>query len=95
VRVKKEAKMDLSYRFLMKTISKTLTTVFADLMFKYKGFSVMTEYADKAATDNVPVVMESNSIAGIYYTGIGISMQAGYMFENNYEIAARYTRDIP
>ena len=74
---------------------KTLTTVFADLMFKYKGFSVMTEYADKAATDNDPVVMESNSIAGIYYTGTGISMQAGYMFENNYEIAARYTAISP
>ena len=55
----------------------------------------MTEYADKAATDNDPVVMESNSIAGTYYTGTGISMQAGYMFKNNYEIAARYTAISP
>ena len=74
---------------------KTLSTVFADLMFKYQGLSIMAEYADKTATDDNPVVMENGNIIGTYYTGSGISIQAGYMLNSNYEIAARYTAISP
>lgn len=74
---------------------KTLSTLFADLMFKYQGFSVMAEYADKSATDDNPIVTEENTFVGTYYTGSGLSMQAGYMFDNNYEFAVRYTTISP
>ncbi len=74
---------------------KTLSTVFADLMFKYQGLSIMAEFADKTVTNDNPVVTENGNVIGTYYTGSGISMQAGYMFDNNYEIAARYTAINP
>jgi len=70
---------------------KTLSTVFVDLMFKYQGWSVMSEFADKQAEDNDPVVSEDEEIIGTYYTGSGFSFQAGYMFDNNVEIAGRFT----
>lgn len=74
---------------------KTLSTVFADLMFKYQGFSVMAEYANKKTTDDNPLVTEDGIEIGTYYTGSGISVQAGYMFDSNYEIAIRYTSISP
>ncbi len=72
-----------------------LNTVFVDLMFKYQGFSVMAEFADKKSSGDTPQVIENGAIIDTYYTGSGISMQAGYMFANNYEIAARYTAITP
>lgn len=61
-------------------------TYFIDAMFKYNGFSTMFEYADKR-TDESPLLSD-----GTYYqTGSGVNIQAGYLFPNNVEIAARYT----
>lgn len=58
-----------------------LTTYFVDMMFKYKGWSVMSEYANREIAEQV---------AGYSY-GSGISGQVGYLFDNNMEVAARYT----
>jgi len=72
-------------------VGKDLNTFFADLMFKYQGFSLMLEYADKEAEDG-PLVFDSDgSQIGQYYTGSAYNIAAGYMFKNNIEIAARYT----
>ncbi len=60
-------------------------TVFVDAMFKSNGFSAMLEYADKK-TDQSAIVSD-----GVYQTGTGINIQAGYLFLNNFEIAGRYT----
>ncbi|ELR69930.1 FmdC precursor [Fulvivirga imtechensis AK7] len=68
---------------------KDLKTIFIDGMFKYKGFSTMFEYADKW-TDGSPVVAD-----GVFYTGKGLNVQSGYLFKNNFEIAARYTSITP
>ena len=75
------------------TPGKTLNTFFADLMFKYQGFSAMIEYADKATDDDDPVLISNvtGEVIGEYYTGSALNIQAGYMFQNNYEIAGRYT----
>ncbi len=74
-------------------VGRDLNTFFADLMFKYQGFSAMVEYVDKKAEDNDPFVVPEGSdvIVGTFYTGTGLNMQAGYMFPSNYEIAVRYT----
>lgn len=70
---------------------KDLNTVFADLMFKYHGLSVMIEYADKTA-DGGPVVYDENDTEiGKYYTGSSYNIAAGYMLPNNIEFALRYT----
>lgn len=71
-------------------LRRDLSTAFADLMFKYRGFSVLSEYMNKQ-TDN-PVLPDTSNF---YYTGQGFVIQAGYLFKNNFEIAARYTRIEP
>jgi len=79
------------------TEGKTLKTFFADLMFKYQGFSSMIEYADKTTDDNDPILYdaETDDVLGTYYTGSALNIQAGYMFKSNYEIAARVTFNNP
>ncbi len=69
--------------------SKDQKVVFVDGMFKYDGFSSMFEYARKW-TDGSPVVSD-----GAYYTGNGLSIQCGYLFQNNFEFAGRYTSINP
>lgn len=73
---------------------RTLRTFFADAMFKYQGFSLMAEYADKQ-TEGSPVVefLDEESVLRrqFFRTGTGFNLQAGYVFINNYELAARYT----
>ncbi|MBL4586584.1 MAG: porin [Flavobacteriales bacterium] len=91
--------------FLLDTAGEYLTnnvlTVFADMMFKYKGFSLTAEYAFKktllksgqslSATDST-IVSESGKVV---QTGQGVMVQAGYLFKHNWELAARYTTVIP
>ena len=79
------------------TPGKTLNTIFADLMFKYQGLSVMIEYANKSTEDDDPILLSdvTGDIIGEYYTGSSINIQAGYMFKNNFEIAGRVTSTKP
>jgi phosphate-selective porin OprO/OprP len=76
--------------------TRTLSTVMADLMFKYKGFSMMAEYADKNAPKGSVVSFESNGdVDEYFYTGKGLNVQAGYLFKSNWEVAGRYTQIDP
>ncbi len=69
-----------------------LNSFFADLMFKYKGFSAMGEYVDRnTGSKNSFVYGEDDELLGTYYTGTAVNLQAGYMFTNNWELAFRYT----
>lgn len=71
---------------------QTLSSVFIDAMFKYEAFSFMMEYADrKTDADSPRVFLESDQPVGTYYIGSGLNLQAGYMFKNNWELAARWT----
>lgn len=75
------------------------TTVFADAMFKYNGFSFMGEYAKRTADEEVAINADGtlatdadgNPTGDIVLTGNALNLQAGYLFKNNYEIAARFT----
>lgn len=68
------------------------TTVFADAMFKYNGFSFMGEYAKRTADDEIATDVDGITPTGdIVLTGNALNLQAGYLFKNNYEIAGRYT----
>ena len=78
--------------------AKTLNTVFADLMFKYKGLSIMAEYANKTTDDGTADVydnVDTSLVVGTYYIGTGLSVQAGWMFKNNVEVVGRYTNITP
>ena len=80
----------------IKYLGKDLETLFADLMYKHDGLSIMAEYAKKMTSDDNPIVLdEYGEEAGTFFTGSAISAQAGYMFKSNWEIAGRYTMITP
>ena len=80
-------------------IGKNLNTLFADLMFKYRGLSIMMEYVDKQTSDDDPFVLEdlgiTTVIIGAFYTGTGLNVAIGHLLKKDYEIALRYTAINP
>lgn len=66
-------------------VENDLTAFMADLMFKYQGFSIMSEYANTTGNN------ESTDVSRGFNTGSGLSVQAGYLLPSNWEIALRYT----
>jgi hypothetical protein len=74
-----------------------ITTIFADLMFKYRGFSLMAEYSFRNA-DKVDHEIENDDLSittRSVQVGSGINAQMGYLFKNNWEIAGRFTQIVP
>lgn len=70
---------------------RDLKTLFIDGMFKYRGSSLMFEYANKVAPAGPVVEIDTNGeVLQAYDTGEGVNFQAGYLFKNNIEIAGRY-----
>ena len=57
-----------------------LNTVLADVFIKYKGFSLLSEYANKTL-DGSRLYDEEGDIINNYYTGTGLTVQAGYLME--------------
>lgn len=76
-------------------VTRDLSTIFADAHFKYRGFSSMLEYVNKQAPEGPLVYGTDGELLDTFYTGEGFNWQAGYLFENNLEIAGRYTRVTP
>ena len=62
-------------------LTADLNTFFIDLMFKYEGWSIMSEYANRTVSNEDYAFIIGNGIVG----------QIGYLFDNNFEIAARLT----
>ena len=71
-----------------------ITTIFADMMFKYKGFSLMGEWAMRDA-DVINHYSADSTFSATVYTGTGLNLQAGYLLKNNWEVAGRYTQINP
>jgi len=73
-----------------------LSTWIVDFMFKYNGFSWMTEYANRqiGSIFNGNIETQPSNIDS-FYLGNAFNTQAGYMFGNNFEVAARYTQVSP
>ena len=69
-----------------------IKTLFVDAMFKYNGFSFMGEYADRVAANAIAKNSDGTLTGDAVQVGIAFNLQAGYLFKNNYEIAARYTQ---
>lgn len=64
-----------------------LTNIQADLMFKYQGFSIMAEYANRSVADDKGL--------GVYYTGSAMNFHMGYILKSNWGFAGRYTMVTP
>jgi hypothetical protein len=80
--------------YVVDSLQNTLTSIFADVMFKYQGFSLMGEVARKDAI-GARVLNEDLEPINNYYTGSGFNIQAGYLLPNNLEPAIRYTSISP
>jgi|TARA_B100000795_G_scaffold270052_1_gene262259 phosphate-selective porin OprO/OprP len=81
-------------------------SMFIDLMYKYKGLSVMGEYANadidgarstRGVNNNkTDYTDDDNFLETIYFqAGEGINIQAGYLFRNNLEVAGRFSAYKP
>jgi hypothetical protein len=68
-----------------------INTLFIDAMFKYKGFSLMAEYADRDAKDPIAKNSDGTETGDIVQVGTGLNIQSGYLFKNNWEISGRYS----
>jgi hypothetical protein len=79
--------------FLSQT--RTLSTIFADMMFKYKGFSVMAEYAVKSSDVSSVFIDETDGLEYNFITGSALNIQAGYLLPSDWELAARFTSVTP
>lgn len=85
-----------SFIALPSTFHKDLITIFADYVFKYKGFSSTAEFAYRTTDDNDPGLYDTdNNFNGTYYIGSAFNIQAGYLFKSNWEVALRYTTLTP
>lgn len=67
-------------------------TFFIDAMFKYKGFSLMAEYADRTAEDALAKNTDGTATGDVISVGNGVNAQIGYLFKNNWEVATRFTQ---
>ena len=68
-----------------------INTLFIDAMFKYKGFSLMAEYADRDAKDPIAKNSDGTETGDIVQVGTGLNIQSGYLFKNNWEVSGRYS----
>ena len=66
-------------------------TLFLDIMFKYRGFSMMGEYANRNAKNAVATNSDGQFTGDVVQVGDAFNLQAGYLFLNNWELSGRYT----
>ncbi len=69
-----------------------INTLFVDAMFKYKGFSLMAEYADRDADDPIAKDSDGTETGNVVQVGTGLNIQTGYLFPCNWEVSGRYTK---
>lgn len=69
-----------------------ISTLFIDGMFKYKGFSLMIEYALREAIQPIAKNKNGTLTGEKINEGKGINLQTGYLFKKNWEIATRFTQ---
>ena len=68
-----------------------INTLFIDAMFKYRGCSLMVEYADRDAKDPIAKNSDGTETGDVVQVGEGINIQGGYLFKNNWELSGRYS----
>lgn len=68
-----------------------ISTLFLDIMFKYKGFSLMGEYAHRDAAEPIALNSDGTPTGDTVQVGRGLNLQSGYLFKNNWEVSARFT----
>ena len=74
---------------------KTIRSLFFDGLLKYNGWSFMTAYMQRDATNLFAYNPTDATVFNYIYAGYGMDYQLSYVFPSNYEIIGRYsTQDI-
>ena len=68
-----------------------VNTLFFDTHFKYKGFSIMAEYADRDADDPVAKNSDDSLTGDVVNVGNATNIQMGYVMPSNLSVTGRYT----
>ena len=68
-----------------------VNTIFVDAMFKYQGFSLMAEYANRDAANPIAINTDESETGDVVSVGNGLNLMSGYLFDNDIELTGRYT----
>lgn len=82
-----------SYMFLAdgSLYETNINTLFADAIFKYKGFSFQGEFARRDAEAAIAVEADGTATGDVVNVGNSLNVQAGYLLKSNWEFSGRYT----
>jgi phosphate-selective porin OprO and OprP len=72
---------------------RDITTIIADMMFKYRGWGVLAEYFDRRSTD--PITRSLDGDVRAVQVGRGGNVQASRMLPRHFELALRYAQVLP
>ena len=89
--LRKGATKDLIWMNDLGFYKTDINTIFLDAMFKYNGFSLMGEYAHRTADDAIAKNSDGTLTGEEVQVGDGLNLQAGYLFDSNWEVSGRFT----
>lgn len=73
---------------------RDIGVISVDALLKYKGFSFYNEFMQRDCSNPITFNSDTSALSTIY-SGYGFLTQAGYLFKNNWEVAARYAEITP
>ena len=68
-----------------------ISTLFVDLMYKYKGWSLMSEFASRSAEDAIAKDIDGTKTGQYVMEGNSFNVMGGYLFPKNWELTGRFT----
>lgn len=71
-----------------------MSTLSLDLLFKYRGFALYSEFMQRNCSVPITYTADSLSIQPVF-AGNGFMQQVSYLFKSNWEIAVRYAEVTP
>jgi phosphate-selective porin OprO/OprP len=76
--------------------SRDINTFIFDGLFKWKGYSLYSEFIKRYVTGGgSSITLDEDGNHEFVYDGEGILVQTGYLFKNNFELAARVAQVRP
>ncbi|WP_264559080.1 OprO/OprP family phosphate-selective porin [Flavobacterium sp. N2270] len=71
--------------------SSTIRSLFFDALLKYNGWSFMTAYMNRNASDLITYNPDDITDFNYVYAGHGMDYQLSYVFPSNYEVIGRFS----
>lgn len=72
-------------------IPVNITSLFADIILKYNGWALQSEYAQRDVSHHLNLVANEGETPVYVFSGLGMNSQISYVFPNMIELAGRYT----